>query len=59
MGTKKMICFLIFCLFLSLSCSNQKADLILTNGEIYTMEEDNPWAAAVVLSGINLPGPVL
>ena len=51
MNSKKIICFIFFCLILSMSCSNQKADLILTNGEIYTMEEDIPWAATVVISG--------
>ena len=27
------------------------ADLILLNGEVYTMEEDHPWASAVVVTG--------
>ncbi len=27
------------------------ADLILLNGDIYTMEEDHPWASAVVVTG--------
>ena len=27
------------------------ADLILMNGEVYTMEEDHPWASAVVVTG--------
>ncbi len=27
------------------------ADLILMNGEVYTMEEDHPWAKAVVVTG--------
>ena len=27
------------------------ADLILINGEVYTMEEDQPWASAVVITG--------
>ncbi|MFC1782257.1 amidohydrolase [Planctomycetota bacterium] len=29
----------------------QSADLILVNGQVYTMEEDHPWAAAVVING--------
>jgi len=47
----------IFCLaalaaaFLILSCSTPKADLLLKNGEIYTMEQDHPWASAVAVSG--------
>jgi len=32
------------------SCSFQEADIILTNGDIYTVEEDHPWAKAVVIS---------
>ena len=32
------------------SCSKvEKADLILLNGEVYTMEEDQPWASAIVI----------
>lgn len=27
------------------------ADLILLNGDVYTMEEDHPWASAVVVTG--------
>jgi predicted amidohydrolase YtcJ len=34
----------------ALSCSNvDKADLILMNAEVYTMEEDQPWASAIVI----------
>lgn len=46
------------CLLLSLiiftSCQyqkNQKADLILSNGRIYTMEDSQPWAEAVAIKG--------
>ena len=32
------------------SCLNvEKADLILLNGEVYTMEKDQPWVSAVVI----------
>ena len=41
----------LLCTVLLLSCATQKADLILTNGEVYTMEEDHPWASAVVITG--------
>jgi len=41
----------LFCLTLLISCAKQSADLILTNGEIYTMEESQPWAATVVITG--------
>ena len=33
------------------SAGEGAADLILLNGEIYTMEEDQPWASAVVITG--------
>ena len=44
----------ILCLLLPLffvSCSKPVADLILKNGEIYTMEEDLPWANTIVIAG--------
>jgi len=31
--------------------SGGSADLILRNGQVYTMEEDHPWASAVVVTG--------
>ncbi len=31
--------------------SDNPADLILLNGAVYTMEEDHPWASAVVVTG--------
>jgi predicted amidohydrolase YtcJ len=37
--------------FVILSCSAPKAELILRNGEIYTMEADQPWASALAVSG--------
>ena len=40
--------------FLLLSCSAPKADLILRNGEIYTMEDEHPWAAALAVSGTRI-----
>jgi predicted amidohydrolase YtcJ len=39
---------------LSSSCtsgSGGSADLILMNGAVYTMEEDHPWASAIVVTG--------
>ncbi len=44
-------------LLLTASCAEapervaDPADLILLNGQVYTMEEDQPWARAVVISG--------
>ncbi len=32
------------------SCAQTPADIILANGEIYTMEEDNPWASSIVIT---------
>ncbi len=34
-----------------LFCSKPPADIVLKNGEIYTMEESQPWAEAVVING--------
>ena len=31
--------------------SDSPADLILLNGEVYTMEESHPWASAIVVTG--------
>ena len=33
------------------ACSKPKADLVLTNGQVYTQEENQPWASAVVIRG--------
>ncbi|UCG27760.1 MAG: amidohydrolase [Bacteroidales bacterium] len=35
----------------TLSCKKQAADLVLINGEVYTMEEEQPWASAIVITG--------
>ncbi|MCP4727763.1 MAG: amidohydrolase [bacterium] len=45
--------FLILSLMLSLltACSADKADIVLMNGNIYTLEDDQPWASAVAVSG--------
>ena len=47
----KMFVLLLLCAVTFVSCSKRKADLILTNGEVYTMEEDLPWAATIVITG--------
>ena len=40
------------CLLLVVSCSTPPpADIILLNGEVYTMEPDHPWASSVVITG--------
>src|SRR4030042_387703 len=36
----------------SAACSaSVKADLVLKNGAVYTMEQDQPWASAIAISG--------
>ena len=47
----------LFALLLTTSCGpsadspEDPADLILLNAQVYTMEEDHPWASAVVITG--------
>ncbi len=49
---KKSILFVLFLSFvLHISCTMKKADIILTNCEVYTMEEERPWASGVVITG--------
>ena len=44
-----LIIFLLVLIFAA--CSKSPADLILINGQIYTLEESQPWAKAVVVTG--------
>ena len=47
-----LIVSLLLCVALfGLSCANKKGDIVLKNGKVYTMEEDQPWANTVVISG--------
>ena len=50
-----VLCFLVLSApVMAFACQGRSggpADLILLNGEVYTMEEDHPWATAVVISG--------
>jgi predicted amidohydrolase YtcJ len=39
------------CIGLLTGCGKKPADIILTHGEIYTMEENQPWASAVIITG--------
>ena len=50
---RKLVLFLlsVLCLLLVSSCSRPPADLILMNGEVYTMEPDRPRASTVVITG--------
>jgi len=48
---KKITVFTSFLIIATVSCTNvEKADLILLNAEVYTMEEDQPWASAIIIS---------
>jgi len=51
---KRLVPLPLFALLSLSACggdSTPSADLILLNGEVYTMEEDHPWASAVVVTG--------
>jgi predicted amidohydrolase YtcJ len=51
---KKTIIMALAILYLSFCSSSPSivpADLILKNGEVYTMEKDHPWASAIVMNG--------
>ena len=50
MNFQKII-ILFFLLITTFSCGTQEADIILKNGDVYTVEEDHPWAKAVVITG--------
>ncbi|TKJ29522.1 hypothetical protein CEE39_09085 [bacterium (candidate division B38) B3_B38] len=41
----------ILCFVLLSSCAKTPGDLILTNGEVYTMEPSHPWASGIVITG--------
>jgi predicted amidohydrolase YtcJ len=36
---------------LILSCGGQHADMVLIDGDVYTVDEDQPWAQAIVING--------
>lgn len=51
---KQRTLILVFLALLSLACNGvkeEKADLILTNGVIYTVDSDQPWAEAMAIRG--------
>ena len=48
---KKGMLILSVLLVLFSACSKPAADLVLKNGQVYTLEESMPWASAVVISG--------
>ena len=51
MYTKKIIALLFLISITVLFCGRQEADIILRNGDIHTLEDDQPWARAVVITG--------
>ena len=52
MTARKALLILLSPLWLALSCTRPPAaDLVLKNGEIYTMDTAHPWATAVAVSG--------
>ena len=47
---KKLLSFIVPIPFILLfSCNNRKADLVLYNGEIYTMDSTRPWAGTLIV----------
>ncbi|MFC2165779.1 amidohydrolase [Acidobacteriota bacterium] len=48
---KKEFLALFILIALFSACSKPDADLILKNGQIYTVEEAQPWASAIVIKG--------
>lgn len=47
---KGLLVLLISTLLLN-ACTKSSADLVLKNGQVYTVEENQPWASAVVITG--------
>ncbi len=43
-------------LLASHGCSRQKADIVLLNGELFTMDENNPWAGSISITGNIISG---
>lgn len=51
---KQLVVLLIFVIALFYGCGKEKkpaADILLKNGQIYTLEQDQEWASAVVITG--------
>lgn len=48
---RALILLTLLAVILLTGCAKPPADLILTGGEIYTMEPDMPWAESVVITG--------
>jgi len=50
-STKWTFLLILLALIMIASCSTGPADIILMNGEVYTMEEDQPWASGIIIGG--------
>jgi len=51
MRPNKLISLLVLALFLDTMLAQEAADIVLRNGEVYTMEASQPWARAIVITG--------
>jgi predicted amidohydrolase YtcJ len=51
MRTRKPAVLVFLFALTTLACGRQEADLVLTNGDVYTVEEDQPWARSIAISG--------
>jgi len=49
MKIKNLLLVLIIPLVFGVSCTTKKADLILYNAEVYTMDSLRPWASAIII----------
>ncbi|MFC2160766.1 amidohydrolase [Acidobacteriota bacterium] len=48
---KKLAWIFLILIFFSSSCTKNEADLVLINGQIFTLDKDLPWASAIVIKG--------
>jgi predicted amidohydrolase YtcJ len=48
---KKGLLALLWLIMILSACANPGADLVLKNAQVYTLEEGQPWASAVVIRG--------
>ncbi len=51
MHNRRLIFVILFSLLLFASCFMQKADIVLKNGDVYTVEQDRPWARGMAIKG--------
>ena len=51
MNKKQGILGLVIMILLFSSCKTPLADLVLKNGQVYTLEKNQPWASTIVIKG--------